>query len=183
MTLLLNAMERTQSAKKVRRLGYVPGSIYGPGIDSNLNIQLDKKELNKFLRAHSTGAKARIKIKENEFPCVIKNIQYELLSNVPSHIEFYASSEDKLVKVKVPLRFKGKELLSKNNLVVNILQDEVEIQGVLKDLPEFIELDVANMKDGSIITMNDITLPEGVRLLSKKEEPIARAERASVLVS
>lgn len=173
MTLLLDATERKESVKKIRRLGYVPGSIYGPGLDKNLEIQLEGKEVNKFLKSHSIGAKAKIKINENEQLCVIKNIQYEHLSNKPIHIEFYASSEDQLVKAKVPIRFKGNELLSKGNLVLNILKDEIELQGILKDLPEFIEVDVSEMADGSVITMGDIVLPEGIRLLSKEDETVA----------
>jgi len=181
MSALLNAMERKESAKRIRRMGYVPGTVYGPGIGHNLDIQLVGKEINRFLKGHSIGAKTKVKINESELPCVIKSIQYEPISNKPIHIEFYASSEDRLVKVKVPLKFKGKEQLLGNNLILNIIEDEIEIQGVLKDLPEFIDIDVSLMKDGSIITMGDIALPEGIRLLSKKDEVVVRVAEASQL--
>lgn len=62
---------------------------------------------------------------------------------------------------------------------MNILEDEIEIQGVLKDLPEFVDIDVSLMKDGSVITMGDIALPEGIRLLSRKDEVVVRAAEAS----
>lgn len=111
------------------------------------------------MKSHSIGAKTKVKINENELPCVIKDIQCEPISNKPIHIEFYASSEDRLIKVRVPLKFKGKEQISKKNLVLNILEDEIEIQGGLKDLPEFVDIDVSSMKNGSVITMGDIVLP------------------------
>ncbi|MFU0827349.1 MAG: 50S ribosomal protein L25 [Lachnoclostridium sp.] len=179
MTVLLNATERKEHAKKVRRFGYIPGNIYGPGVGKNLNIQIDKKEVNKLLQSHALGAKTRVKINEREVPCVIKDVQYAPLVNGPIHIEFYASSEDKVVKVKVPLIFKGKELITKSNLVLNILEEEVEVQGLLKDLPEFIEIDVSSMRNAGTIKMKDIPLPEGIKLLSKKDETVAIAEKAN----
>lgn len=181
MSVLLNAMERKDNAKKVRRLGYVPGSIHGPGVEKNINIQLDGKEVGQFLKSHSIGAKTKIKINENEFPCVIKTVQYAPLVNKPIHIEFYASSENQTVKVQVSLRFKGKEMLAKSNLVLNILKDEIEIQGVLKDLPESIDVDLSSMKETGEITANDVVLPEGIKLLSRKDEILARVERAATL--
>lgn len=179
MITLLDAMERKESAKKVRKLGYVPCSIYGPGVEHNMDIQIEGKEINRFLKGHSIGAKTRVKVNASELPCVIKSIQYEPISNKPINIEFYASSEDKLVKVRVPFKFKGKEQLFRNNLVLNILEDEIEIQGVLMDLPEFVDIDVSLMKDGSVITMGDIALPEGIRLLSRKDEVVVRAAEVS----
>ena len=173
MTFLLEATERKENVKKVRRQGFVPGSIYGPGLDRNIEIQIEEKYVNKFLKNHSIGAKLKVKVNGNEQLCIVKNIQYEHLSNKPIHIEFYASSEDRLVKAKVPIKFKGNENLSKRNLVLNILKDEIELQGILKDLPEFIEVDVSSMSDGSVIAMRDIVLPEGIRLLSKEDEAAA----------
>jgi large subunit ribosomal protein L25 len=181
MTVLLNATERKEHAKKVRRFGYIPGNIYGPGVGKNLNIQIDKKEVNKLLQSHALGAKTRVKINEREVPCVIKDVQYAPLVNGPIHIEFYASSEDKVVKVKVPLIFKGKELITKSNLVLNILEEEVEVQGLLKDLPESIDVDISSMKETGEITANDVVLPEGIKLLSRKDEILARVERAATL--
>jgi len=175
MTFLLNATERSESAKKVRRMGYVPGSIYGPGIDKNMDVKFEEKEVNKFLRNHSIGAKTKVKINGNELTCVVKGIQYAPINNRPIHLEFYTSSENKLVKVKVPIKIKGKEQLIKRNLVLNTLADKVEIQGVLKDLPEFIEIDVSLMKEGDEIIMRDITLPEGIKLLSKEDEVVLTA--------
>jgi len=179
MITLLDAMERKESAKRIRRQGLVPCSIYGPGVERNMDIQIEEKEINRFLKSHSIGAKTKVKINGNELPCVIKSIQYEPLSTKPMHIEFYTSSEDRLVKVKVPLKFKGKEQLSRNNLVLNILKDDIEIEGVLKELPEFVEIDVSLMKDGSVITMGDVALPAGIKLLSKKEEAVLRVAEAS----
>lgn len=45
-------------------------------------------------------------------------------------------------------------------------------------MPEFIDIDVSEMTDGSEITMGDIKLPAGVKLLSKKDEIVAKVVKA-----
>jgi len=119
-----------------------------------------------------------VKINGKEHLCVVKSIQYGLINKEPVHIDFYASSENSSVKVSVPFKFVGREKLAVDRLVLNILQDEIEIQGALKDLPEIIEVDVSKMANGSEITMGDVTLPEGVKLLSKEDVVVAKAVRA-----
>lgn len=178
MSNLLVAAERKDSTKKIRKSGYIPGNIYGPGVEGNLNVQFEGKVINKFLKNNSTGSKAKVKVKDKELLCVVKDIQYGITNKNPLHIDFYASSEDSPVKVTVPFRFNGREKHTASKLVLNILQDEIEIQGLLKDLPSVVEIDVSEMTDGSEITMADIALPEGVKLLSKEDVVVANVVKA-----
>lgn len=179
MGVLLNAMERKESGRKIRRMGYVPGIIYGPGIDKNIDIQVKYNEINKFLNRQSTNISTKIKVKEEELTCVIKNIQYEPISNKPIHIDFYASSDDKPVKIKLPLNFKGKRQLSRSDFVLNILNDEIEVEGLLKDLPESVDIDVSQLAAGSVVTVGDIALPEGVKPLSSEDEVVVSVSEFS----
>ncbi|ANW97586.1 5S rRNA E-loop-binding protein [Thermoclostridium stercorarium subsp. thermolacticum DSM 2910] len=178
MGSLIVAEERKLSGRKVRKMGYVPGVIYGPGVKNSMNVQFSQKDMNRFLNEHTTGSKATVMVNGNKHLCVIKEIQYGLINREPIHIDFYASSENSVVKVTVPFKFVGREKLGSNRLVLNILEDEIEIQGALKDLPEFIDIDVSEMTDGSEITMGDIKLPAGVKLLSKKDEIVAKVVKA-----
>jgi len=178
MDSVINAAERMESAKKIRKKGGVPGNIYGPGINRNINVRFEEKEINHFLKSHSIGSKTIVNLDNNNLLCVIKSIQYDPISNKPIHIDLYATSEDKQAKVNVPVVFKGKEQLALNHLVLQVLEDEIGIQGALKDLPEMIAVDVASMADGSIITAKDLSLPENVRLLVNQDKVIARITKA-----
>lgn len=178
MSNVLVATERNEKGKKVRRLGYVPGTIYGPGVEHNLHVQFEWKEINRFLANHSTGSKAKVKVNGKELFCVVKAVQYHTIKKNPLHVEFYASSEESLIKVTVPLRFSGKENLSSKRLVLNILQSEIEIQGALKDLPEAVEIDVSEMNEGNEIIMGNVPLPANVKLLSKEDVVVAKVVRA-----
>ncbi|WP_252891630.1 hypothetical protein [Thermoclostridium stercorarium] len=128
MGSLIVAEERKLSGRKVRKMGYVPGVIYGPGVKNSMNVQFSQKDMNRFLNEHTTGSKATVMVNGNKHLCVIKEIQYGLINREPIHIDFYASSENSVVKVTVPFKFVGREKLGSNRLVLNILEDEIEIQ-------------------------------------------------------
>ncbi len=178
MVAVLNAMERKESSKKARKKGFVTCNVYGPGVERNMDLQIDNREVNKFLKGHSVGAKTKLKVNGNELLCIVKEIQYGPVNRNPLHIDFYTSSQDEVVRIRVPLLYKEREQLARENLVLNILEDEIEIQGTLGVLPEFIEINVSKMKEKSTITVGDINLPEGVRVLSDRDEVVARIVRA-----
>ena len=175
MSNVLIGTERNGNAKKTRQIGYVPANIYGPGIDQNLNIQFPESEILRFLRSNSIGAKAKVKVNEEEWDCIIREIQYEIIGTKPMHIDFYATSADIPVRVKLSISFSGNEQLIRENLVLNVSRDEIEIQGLMKDLPGYIEADVSEMHSGSVITMGDLVLPDGITLLSSADEVVATA--------
>jgi len=183
MTALLKAVQRKDTGRKVRRMGFVPGIVYGPGVGKSLPVQIEGKEIGRFLKGNSIGSKVKVNVDGKELQCVVKDMQYATAQRNLIHIDFYASSEDKPVKVMVPIIFRGKELLGTRNLVLNIKEDEIEIQGILRDLPEFVEVDVSSMNDGDVILMGDIKLPEGVKLLSKEESIVASAIEAEPVTS
>lgn len=179
MSDVLVAIERHDKGKKVRKEGSIPGTVFGPGVGKSLAVQFEKKDLDRLLSEHTTGSKIMIKIGEKEIPCVIREIQHEPVNRGPVNIDLYATSAGSLVKVKVPLIFKGKENLNRQNLVLNIFINEIEIQGVLKDLPEMVEVNVSSTKGTAVIKMGDIKLSEGIRLLSKGDEVVASISEAA----
>ena len=50
--------------------------------------------------------------------------------------------------------------------LLNHLQSEVEIMCLPKNIPEFLELDVTELKLGESMHLSDIKLPEGVEIVA-----------------
>jgi large subunit ribosomal protein L25 len=55
-------------------------------------------------------------------------------------------------------------------LEVNVVVDEVEVEALPSKLPREIKINVSNLKDGDTITVGDLKLPEGVKILSEESE-------------
>jgi large subunit ribosomal protein L25 len=71
--------------------------------------------------------------------------------------------------MKVPLHFKGEEeseaVKLSHNLVTHVM-NELQINCLPADLPEFIEIDLGGLTNGATITVKDVKLPKGVKFVS-----------------
>jgi large subunit ribosomal protein L25 len=57
--------------------------------------------------------------------------------------------------------------------LVNHISNEIQVSCLPADLPEFIEVDLSGLKKGTSLHVNDITLPKGVKVLTKgKVNPV-----------
>jgi len=84
------------------------------------------------------------------------------------HADFQRVSETETIKMKVPLHYLNKDTSvgAKAGGVVNIIETDVEVNCTAANLPEFIEVDMANLQVGESIHLSDIKLPEGVTLVA-----------------
>ncbi len=158
--------ERDVHGKKVARLrkeGLVPGVVYGPGIDP-MSIQVPEGELQKVVSiagkhspVHLTGKKRRI--------AMIKDVDIDPVRNAIHHVSFHAVRADQPVTTDVPIHLTGigESEAEKNGLIVLQTLDRVEIKALPMDLPEAIEISIADLKDeGEKLTLAAAVLPENV---------------------
>jgi large subunit ribosomal protein L25 len=77
--------------------------------------------------------------------------------------------EKAAIRVSVPLHFLNKEksaAAKTSGVVISHNLTEVEITCLPKDLPESIELDLADLKPGDIIHLSQLKLPKNVELVA-----------------
>src|SRR5688500_6667628 len=83
------------------------------------------------------------------------------------HVDFQRVSENEAIRLSVPLHFLNQETSpagKTGGVVIMHELNEVEISCLPKNLPEFIEVDLANLAEGDILHLSDIKLPEGVEI-------------------
>jgi large subunit ribosomal protein L25 len=81
------------------------------------------------------------------------------------HLDFQRVDENKVLRTAVPLHFlnEDKSPAGKSaEVVVTHELNEVEIECLPKDLPEFIEVDLSTLAVGQIVHLSDLNLPAGV---------------------
>jgi large subunit ribosomal protein L25 len=83
------------------------------------------------------------------------------------HMDFLRIDENAAVRVNVPLHFLNQESSpagKTSGVVISHNLTELEVSCLPKDLPEFIELDLGDLKPGDIVHLSQIKLPKGVEL-------------------
>ena len=166
----VTAQVRTDAGKgasrRLRRAGRVPGIIYGAGNEAQ-SLSLDANELFKAVQAESFFSQVLAVAVEggDTQQAVVRDIQRHPATERVLHIDFLRVRADQPVDVHVPLHFLNEDTckgvkISGGKLSHNI--SEIVVSGLPKDLPEFIEVDVAELDLGDSIHLSGLKLPDGV---------------------
>jgi large subunit ribosomal protein L25 len=85
------------------------------------------------------------------------------------HLDLYRILADKILRRAVPLHFLGADIAPGVKLgggKLEHLHNEVEVECLPKDLPEYIEVDCSKLELNQSIHLSDLKLPDGVKLYS-----------------
>lgn len=158
------------ASRRLRRLEEkVPGIIYGNDI-TPVSISLISKDLVKALENEAFFTHIlSVSIDGKAEQAVIKDLQRHPSKGYPLHIDFQRVDADHKLHMNVPLHFLNEEScpgVKQDGGIIAHLLTEVEITCLPKDLPEFIEVDLAAISLGQTLHLTDLTLPTGVELVA-----------------
>src|SRR2546421_3512009 len=180
MAIEISARKReaqgTGASRRLRRLGRVPGIIYGGDKDA-VTIELDHKDLYQNLRNEKFHASIlTLALDGTKEQVLLRAVNMHPFKAQVQHIDFQRVSKDKKIHMKVPLHFVNAEKspgVKEQGGVVNHVLNELDILCFPDDLPEYIEVDLGNLAVGHSLHVREVMLPKGVELtLHKGEDPV-----------
>ena len=154
------------ASRRLRRLaGEVPAIVYG-GKKNPTKIALTHKDVAKALENEAFFSSIiSLDIEGASEDVIIKDIQRHPAKKIVLHMDFFRVSKTTVLQTKVPLHFINEDTCPGVKLgggIVAHTMTDIEIQCLPKNLPEFIEVDMAEVDLGDIVHISDIVLPEGV---------------------
>jgi large subunit ribosomal protein L25 len=169
------SLQGTGASRRLRRTDKVPGVLYGAGKDA-VAIQLDHKELFFNLKKEAFHASILdLTVGEEKAQVLLRDYQMHPFNTRVLHVDFQRVAADKKIHMNVPLHFINAEISPGVKVAGGIVQhvmNELEISCLPKDLPEFIEVDLANIQAGHSLHLSSVTLPPGVEaIVPKGEDP------------
>ncbi len=172
MTIEIKAVKRdakgTGASRRLRRAGSVPGVVYGGGKEA-VTLEFDGKELFMQFRHETFHASVlSLNIEGKKENVLLRDFQMHPVRNTIQHIDFQRVSATEKIHVKVPFHFVNADVAPGVKLgggIVAHIQTEADVSCLAKDLPEFIEVDVANLEMGHSIHLSQIKLPKGVEFV------------------
>lgn len=174
MKIEVTAFPRTKEGKgasrRLRTTGRVPGVIYGAGKDAQ-SVEFDHKALLRHLKLeafHSSILDMTLGAEKDRV--LLRDFQMHPWKEQVQHVDFQRVDPKKKVHMAVPLHFLNAEIspgVKVGKGVVQHIFNELEIQCLPDDLPEYIEVDLKDLELGDSIHVADLTLPKGVEPLSK----------------
>jgi large subunit ribosomal protein L25 len=155
----------TGNARATRRDGKVPGVLYGGALGA-VAISIPFKDLKKAILAGGLRSHmVKIEHKGETQPVLVRDIQFDPVSDEPIHFDLYRVDEKQIVSIEVPVRFLNDALSPgiKRGGALNIVRHAVALDCPAGAIPEFIEVDLTGLEIGDSVHISSVKLPEGVR--------------------
>ena len=169
-TLVLEAQVRehtgSRAAALVRKQGRIPAIVYGHKQEP-VAISLDGHDFVEGL--HHGHRLMDVKVKGKTQKMIVKDLQYDYLGRDIVHIDLMRVDVTETVRVTIPIELKGTAQGTHEGGIVEEHADRLEVECMVTNMPEVISVPVKEVGVGDVLHAGDITLPEGVTLVSPPE--------------
>jgi large subunit ribosomal protein L25 len=157
-------------ARRTRRAGKVPAVVYGHG-EKPLHISLPSLELAAAIRKGGANQLIAIEVTDGTRELVIpKDIQRDPLRDEIVHADLLIVRRGEKITTDIQLSFTGE--VEKGGLVVHELT-AVSVEAEATHIPESIEVDLEGLAIGSQRLVSEITVPEGIIILTDGDQTVA----------
>ncbi len=167
------SVQGTGASRRLRNSGKTPGIIYGSN-DPAVVIELDHNALFHALRKeafHSSILDLEIGGKAQKV--LLRDYQMHPFKPLVLHIDFQRVSATEKIHMRIPLHFTHADestAVKLQGAIISHIANDLEISCLPADLPEFIEVNLANIEVGHSIHAKDVALPKGVSLVLHVEQ-------------
>lgn len=161
--------KRIVKGSKIRRNGFIPGVLYGSGIEST-PIQANLEDFRKAYNENGYSKTFEVKLGNKKHIVYIKDTQFDLMnSHEKIHFDLVKIAADGTMTTKVFIKYLNKEDVKKRRLEIHNNLDEVEIEFPVGSGITNLELDLAGLEERATVKAGDIELPEGITLITNPD--------------
>ncbi|MGZ8289487.1 MAG: 50S ribosomal protein L25/general stress protein Ctc [Telluria sp.] len=162
-------LQGTGASRRLRIAGQTPGIIYG-GAEAPVLISLDGNAMWHALKKEAFhGSILDMEIDGKTQQVLLRDFQMHAFKQLVLHADFQRVDASSKVHKKVPLHFinaEGSPAVKLHGATVSHVLADLEISCLPADLPEFINVDLANIDVGHSIHVADLILPKGVTAIT-----------------
>ena len=159
------AKQGTGASRRLRHSGKTPGIVYGAG-EAQL-IELDHNAL--WHAVHKEAFHSSVldmEVNGQVTKVVLRDVQFHPYKKLVQHIDFQRVEATTKLHMNVPLHFEGLEespAVKGENCTVTFLMHELQVICEPASLPEFIKVDLSALTSKSVLGLQALKLPNGVK--------------------
>lgn len=154
-----------KSSKQTRKSGNVPCVIYGK--EKNIHFQAHEnsfKDLVYTPEAHLV----KLIIEDKEFDVVLKDMQFHPVKDNILHADFIEFHDNKPVTLNIPIKVSGDSVGVIAGGKLSIKKRSLKVRGLAKDLPQYLPIDITNLKIHEGIKVGELSYDK-IELLDMKK--------------
>jgi len=170
LTAVIRDAKKSEN-KRLKRENKLPAVLYGKGIE-NKNIAVDEKEFTKILKTHGEATLINLKIENDLFPVLMKEIQRNTLKNSIDHVDFFKVSMDEEVEYNAPIVLVGDAEGIRMGGILQHQKREVTLKALPVNMLDSVEVDISNMQIGDVLTVADLKVDGKNTVLDDPDEVV-----------
>jgi large subunit ribosomal protein L25 len=164
-------------ARRARREGFVPAVLYGRGRTPRA-LSVGRKDLLSALRTAGRNALIDLRIAQDgdgqAETVMIEEIQRDHIRREILHVDLHLISMTEALEVNVPVVLAGTpEPVASGAGILQQLRREVEVRCLPTQIPDRLTIDVSQLGVGDSLHVSDLTVAEGIEILTPPEEVLA----------
>ena len=149
--------------------------MYSPHDKSNLLLKIKREELTKLLTDNKRGL-LNLEIddgkKKSKRLAMVKDFQYNSLKKQLVHIDFYGVTLKEKLTMRINVELFGESIGVEEGGILEFDLREIEVECLPSDVPSSFKLDISDLKIGDHLSVKDIEIPEGVKMLTESDKLI-----------
>ena len=154
------------ASRRLRRNGdTIPAIIYGAGRDPQ-PLAIIRKDLEKCLENEAFFSQViDVKVGNDVQKAILKDLQRHPSKERVMHADFLRTDAKVALKVNIPIHFVNEESCRGVRLEGGVIEHqalEIEVLCLPSAIPEYVEVDMAEVGLGDSLHLSDVPLPEGV---------------------
>jgi len=174
MNIELRTKTGTGVSRRLRNADMVPGVVYGRGMDP-MPISVKISELKEALSGEG-GRNNLITLVGggtlDRSMAIIADLQRSAIKRTFEHVDLHCINMNEKLRITVPIILKGTATGVKEGGLLDLAHHELHIECLPGNIPDHIEIDITNLKIAHAIHVNEIILPEGVKVLDNPKTPV-----------
>jgi len=156
-SITIEGQLRTETGKKatrqLRSQDLVPGVIYGG--EKEISFAAPSMAFKHFVYTPEFQ-KAEVKLDGTTYNCILKDLQFDKVTDQLIHIDLLELVEDKKVIADIPVKFTGTSKGVKEGGHLIIKMKSLKVKSLPKHLKEAIEVDITNLELNGNIRVEDV---------------------------
>ena len=172
-SITIEGQLRSESGKKatrqLRSQNLVPGVIYGGKNEINFSALASDF---KGIVYTSEFMITEVKVGGNSYRCILKDLQFDKVSDKLIHVDFLELVENKKVIASLPIKYVGTAVGVKGGGKLVTKMKTFKVKAFPKDLTESIHVDISGLELNGNIRVEDVKL-NNIEILNSPRIPIA----------
>jgi len=162
-------------SRRLRRMGKTPGILYGGA--SPVNIAVDPRDVFRIIHGHE-GSTQLLRVtfegSTDSRMVILRDLQLDPVSENLVHVDLQEVNMDKPIQVTVALHHVGEAIGVRDTQgILEMVLREIQVSCLPGNIPEDIKADVSHLAIGDVLTVGELVVPEGVRVLTDKAQAVA----------